>query len=141
MTEPDFCRKFIFAKIWTKRAKKIGHFGLFWKSCLWFSRKQCKMKIILILDFPSQTPYLAKFLFWSYYPKCSWPIRLQDCLKCIYLPKKLRLQVYAFVDKHQSFLQYGTIVYSGHGQACPKVPKKTSLQNLYDNSDDHQRFL
>ena len=36
----------------------------------------------LILDFPSQTPCLAQFLFWNYCPKCSWPMRLQDSLKC-----------------------------------------------------------
>lgn len=47
-----------------------------------FSRKQCIIKALLILDFPSQTPSLAKFIFWSYCPKFSWPIRLQDSFCC-----------------------------------------------------------
>ena len=33
-------------------------------------------------QYPSQNPFLAKLLFWSYCPQCSWPIRSQDSLKC-----------------------------------------------------------
>ena len=40
------------------------------------------MKVLLILDFSLQTSSLSKFLLWSYCPKCSWPIRLQNSLKC-----------------------------------------------------------
>ena len=40
------------------------------------------MKILWIFSFPSRTLCLAKFLFWSYGTKCSWPIRLQDSLNC-----------------------------------------------------------
>lgn len=38
------------------------------------------MKVLLILDFPWHTVFLAKFV-WSYYPECSWSTRLQDSSK------------------------------------------------------------
>ena len=86
-------------------------------------------------------PISGKILVLELLPKMFLANQIAGLFKVFYLPKKLRVQVYSFVDKHQSFLQYGTIVYPEYGQACPKVPKITSLQNLYDNSDDHQRFL
>ena len=57
-------------------------FFFFWKFVICLSVKQYTMKFLLILDFSSQTPCLAKFFFWSYCPKFSWPIRLQDSSKC-----------------------------------------------------------
>ena len=40
-----------------------------------------------------------KLLFWSYCPKCSWPIRLRDSLKRI-MWKKLSYQFdYMFADR------------------------------------------
>ena len=62
-----------------KKGPKIGYFAFFENAVISFSKKGCKMKGLLILEFPSQTPCLAKFLFWSYCPK---QIRLQDSLKC-----------------------------------------------------------
>ena len=38
------------------------------------------MKIYIICCVPGQIPYLEKFLFLKYGPKCSQPIRLQDFL-------------------------------------------------------------
>ena len=38
------------------------------------------MKIYIICCVPAQIPYLGKFLFLRYGPKCSQPIRLQDFL-------------------------------------------------------------
>ena len=38
------------------------------------------MKIYIICCLPVQIPYLGKFLFLRYGPKCSQPIRLQDFL-------------------------------------------------------------
>ena len=73
-------------------------------------------EVLLILDFPC----LAKFLFLSYCPKCSGPIRLQDSLKCN-ISKKMMNQVnLLFADKRQSFLQVGAIAFGGCGKVCPK---------------------
>ena len=50
-----------------------------------------------------------------------------------YLQKKVRDQVgFLHADKHQSFLQGGTIIIDGHGQAFPKVLEITSLQYFYN---------
>ena len=38
------------------------------------------MEIYIICCVPAQIPYLEKFLFLRYGPKCSQPIRLQDLL-------------------------------------------------------------
>ena len=39
------------------------------------------MKTNIVIDISPSIPYLAKFLFLSYGPKCCWPIKLQDSLK------------------------------------------------------------
>ena len=39
-------------------------------------------KVLLSFGFSLETPCLPKFLFCIYQPKCSWPVRLQDSLKC-----------------------------------------------------------
>ena len=45
---------------------KIGYFPFFFEDFVIFSpESQCKMKVLLILDRPSQTPCLEKFMFWS----------------------------------------------------------------------------
>ena len=36
------------------------------------------MKIYIICSVPGKIPFLGKFLFLRYRPKCSQPIRLQD---------------------------------------------------------------
>ena len=75
---------------------------------------------------------LAKFLYWSYQPKCSLPIILHDSLKCNISRKKLRDQVdFLFVEKH-SFLQGGTIAYGGrsvtsHAQSTKNNKSAISL--------------
>ena len=38
------------------------------------------MKVYIICYVPAQIPYLGKFWFLRYTPKCSQPIRLQDFL-------------------------------------------------------------
>ena len=40
------------------------------------------MKTNVVGDISPPIPYLAKFWFSSYGPKCSQPIKLQDSLKC-----------------------------------------------------------
>ena len=100
--ENSFCPKF-----WTNGPKKS-----FWKLChlifikevqneTFFHRKpylwqnSCSVvidgnvdcvagffKVLLSFGFSLENPCLAKFLFCIYQPKCSWPVRLQDSLKC-----------------------------------------------------------
>ena len=78
---------------------------------------------------PMSGKILAKFLFWSYCPKCSWPIILQDSFKGN-VRKKIRDEAdFLSADKHQSFLQFGAIAFGGYGQMCPKY-KMISLQCL-----------
>ena len=82
MTEPNFCGKIPFCPNLGRKGPKIGYFTFF-EHVIWLSQKQCKMKILLkIFDVSLPTSYLTKFLFWSKKPKCSWPVRLQDSLKC-----------------------------------------------------------
>ena len=81
------------------------------------------MEVFLILDFPLKIPCLARFLFWIYHRKWSWPIRLQDSWK-FNISTKMRDQGnFLFTDKHQSFLQVGAIPFGRWGQLFPKYPK------------------
>ena len=55
-------------------------------------------------------PLSVKSCFSRYVSNCSWPVRLQDSLKCS-LKKEVRDQVdFLYVNRHQSFLQGDTIV-------------------------------
>ena len=89
------------------------------------------MKALLILDFPLQTPCLAKFLFWSYCPK--WPILANQIAGFFKASvKKIGGQVdFLFLANYQRFLQVSAIAFGWRGQACqgvPKISKITSLQ-------------
>ena len=46
------------------------------------------MKTIIVIDISPPITYLVKFWFSSYGPKCCWPIKLQDSLKCNMSKKK-----------------------------------------------------
>ena len=46
------------------------------------------MKTNIVVDISPPIPYLAKFSFSSYEPKCCQPIKLQDFLKCNISRKK-----------------------------------------------------
>ena len=46
------------------------------------------MKTNIVIDISLPIPYLAKFWFSSYGPKCCQPIKLQVFLKCNILSKK-----------------------------------------------------
>ena len=76
-----------------------------------------------IVDISPPIPYLARFSFLSYGPKCCQPVKLQDSLKCN-ISRKVNDAVY-FWDavKHRSFLQVYTIILGVCNQACPKYPK------------------
>ena len=40
------------------------------------------MNTNIVIDISPPIPYLSKFLFLSYGPKCCQPVKLQDSLKC-----------------------------------------------------------
>ena len=84
-----------------------------------FSWKLSKMthKIICI---SMQTQYLVKFLFSSYWPKCSWWIRLLDSFNCSIARKKWGIKLIFFLLIN---IKVHTIVFGRHGQACPNFPK------------------
>ena len=46
------------------------------------------METDIVVDISPPIPYLAKFWFSSYEPKCCQPIKLQDCVKCNISGKK-----------------------------------------------------
>ena len=83
------------------------------------------MKILLILDFPSQTVYLVKFLSFSYRPKCSWPIRLQDSSKCNTSTKNWGIKlIFSLQINIKSFLQVAAFAFDGCFHARPNYPKE-----------------
>ena len=103
------------------------------------SWKWSKMKTSIVIDLSPQIriSYLAKFRFSSYGPKCSWPIKLQDSLKCNISRKKWKNEVYFWhVEKHRNFLQSDFVILCVSSQTYPKNPKYEvciSLQYLQKN--------
>ena len=78
------------------------------------------METNVVVDISPPIPYLAKFWFWRYGPKCWQPIKLQDSLK-FYLKEELNDKVYFWhADKNQSLLQVDTIILGVCNQACLK---------------------
>ena len=63
-----------------KMGPKQGFFDLLENLVINFYWIWSIMKIYIICCVPAQIPYLGKFLFLRYGPKCSQPIRLQDFL-------------------------------------------------------------
>ena len=53
-----------------------------------FSWKSSKMETNIVVDISTPDPYLAKFWFSGYWPRCCQPIKLQDSLKCNISRKK-----------------------------------------------------
>ena len=80
----EFSAKFSFApKLgkWTKNGPKTGvFFNLLENLVIIFCWISSVMKIHIICCVPAKTPYLGKFLFLRYGPKCFQPIRFQDSL-------------------------------------------------------------
>ena len=69
------------------------------------------MKTNIFIDILPPIPYLAKFWFSSYGPKCCQSIKLQDSLKRVISQKEVNDEVYFWhADKHQIFLQVDTII-------------------------------
>ena len=103
------------------------------------------MKTNIVIDISLRIPCLGKFWFLSYEPKCCQPIKLPVSLKCNISRKKWHAQSIQNIkfaislpylkenlknendfwntDKHQSFLQSGTIISVVCGKAYPDYPK------------------
>ena len=64
-----------------------------------------------IIYISPQTPYLEKFWFSSYGPKCCQAIRLQDSLKYNISYNHNSLKCIIHEDKYLSFLEADTIVF------------------------------
>ena len=90
------------------------------------------MNANIVIDISPQIPFLAKVWFLSYRPKWCQPMKLQDSSKHnISKKKKVNNEVYFWhADKHQSFLQVGSIVLGVRNQACPNYPKNVYLWNI-----------
>ena len=80
----------------------------------------------MILYFPLQTSCLAKFLFWINCHRYSWPIRLQDSLKCNICKKNLVIKLIFLQINIRVSNSWVLLFLVGD----PKVPKITSLQYL-----------
>ena len=71
----QFLSKIHFCTNLGKKGPKIGYFDFFFENSVIFSKKTIQIEIsFIILDFPSETPCLAKFLFLNYCPQCSLPV-------------------------------------------------------------------
>ena len=83
VTEPNFPEKyFALQKLgkWTKNGPKKGFLNLLKNLVINIYWICSKLKIYIICCVSTQIPYLGKFLFLRYAPKCSQPIKLQDFL-------------------------------------------------------------
>ena len=79
------------------------------------------MKTNIVID--TSLPICGKILVRNG-TKCHGPIKLWDSLKERKLKKEVSNEVYFLhADKHQSFLQFDTIILSVHSQTCSNYPK------------------
>ena len=134
---PFFPGKFIFAQIRAKRARngpKVVFFGFL------------NNFVIIVIDILPPIPYLAKFWFLSYGPKCCQSIKLQDSLKCNILRKKwmmkyifdMRINIKVFYRLMLSFWVFVT----RHAQSTQnKEFAYISLHYLQKSIEDEVYFL
>ena len=85
-----------------------------------FSWKYSKLKTNVVVDISAPIPYLAKFWFSSYGPKCCRPIKLQDTLKCNISRKKWIMK---FIFWHADKQKFSTSWYCYFGCSLPAMPK------------------
>ena len=129
-TRCEICSKLtIKISEWRHCLKKAQNsvFYLFWKFCHFFPKRQCKMKVLLILDFPLQTHlcqnyFTELFYLLNYYLNYSWPIRLQDFWKCNTFKKNWGIRL-IFCFQIEIRISYELVL-------LPKVPKIICLQYL-----------
>ena len=99
LTKFDFLKKNSFGLLSIKGAQNDPKMELFsiLKTFFFFNFpwKWSRMKDHSIISFLAQIPSPAKFLFSSYNPECSHPIRMQDSLNCD-ISRKNRMIVLLF---------------------------------------------
>ena len=91
-----------------------------------FCRKWTKMETNIITDISPPIPYLAKFWFLSYGPKCCQPIKLQDFLKCNISKKKWMMK---FIFGMQIKTKSSTSWYYHFGCVKPGMPKVPKIKS------------
>ena len=101
------------------------------------------MKNNIVADISPPIPYLAKFWFSNYGPKCCQPIKLQDSLKCN-ISRKVNDKVYFWhADKHKVFckliLPFWQCV-TRHAQSTQNKEFDISLQYPQKNMRDKDDF-
>ena len=85
------------------------------------------METNIVVDIWPPIPYLGKFWFSSYGPKCCQPIKLQDSWKC-YISRKKWMIKFIFGMQINIEALYKLIYHFGCVQpVMPKVPKIRSL--------------
>ena len=122
------------------------------KNFISFSCKWCEMKSNIVIVISSLFPYLAKFCFSSYGPKCCWPIKMQvslkynisrkkQIMKCIFGMQinievfyKLILSFYVCVVRYAQSTQINKFAY-----LCSRKPGKQSWFFIYKKKQE--RFL
>ena len=97
------------------------------------------------------SPYLAKFSFWSYWPKCCQPIKLQHSLKCNILRRKwmikfnfgMQINIKDFFKLMVSFWEMLSILVSvaSHAQSTQNKKFALFLQFFQKNVGDKVDFL
>ena len=103
------------------------------------------MKTNIVIDTSPPIPCLAKFWFSSYEPKCYWPIKLQDSLKCRISIKKwmmkcvfgMQINIEVFFKLILSFW----MCVAKHAQSTQNKKFAVSLQHLKENVNDEVDFL
>ena len=122
LKELFFPGKFIFAKIWVKRAQngpKIGSFWIFKKILSLVLFGNIKWKLILQLIFHHQSHILQNSSSWY----CQ-PVKLQNSLKCNVSRKKWMMKfVFCRQINIKVLKQVDTIIFGVCNQVCPKYPK------------------
>ena len=97
------------------------------------------METSIVVDTSTPIPYLAKFWFSIYGPKCCQPIKLQD------LKKEVNHEVYFWhADKYQGLLQVDTIILGVWNQGFTKYQNKevsVSLQYLQKSMEGEVDFF
>ena len=137
VTELDFLEKSVLPNNlgkWTKMEKK-GYLNLLTDLDINFYWICSIIKTYVICCIPSQTPYLGKFLFQRYGPKCYQPIRLQDFLINL-SPEQMNKIAWLFACwykftwiKQWSKMFLGDMVINGCGQSGHRLWNWLYLKN------------
>ena len=103
------------------------------------------MKTNIAIDVSPLFPYLAKFCFSSYGPKCCSPIKLQGSLKCnISRKKRIMKFIFGIQINIEVFYKLTTLLWvciACHSQSTQNNKFAISLQYLKENMKDKIDFF